>query len=197
MTLNISSKQKDVIAAFTIGEISSWLVIIISKNLVQKLPLWWLLPIVFPVLCAGGMVAALLFKEKLLILYQFAKFFLVGGMNTLVDLGILNLLIFVSEISSGLWYSVFKGFSFLVATINSYLWNKLWTFKTGKGTFSQFLVVSFIGLLINVGIASLVVNSIGIQFGLSAAAWASIGALAGSVVGLIWNFLGYKFIVFK
>jgi len=193
----MTTVKKDIIASLIIGEICAWLMLVISKIFIQNFRLWWLLPIVFPVLCAGGMVAALLFKEKLLILYQFAKFFLVGGMNTLVDLGILNLLIFVSEISSGLWYSVFKGFSFLVATINSYLWNKLWTFKTGKGTFSQFLVVSFIGLLINVGIASLVVNSIGIQFGLSAAAWASIGALAGSVVGLIWNFLGYKFIVFK
>jgi len=193
----MTTVKKDIIASLIIGEICAWLMLVISKNFIQNFRLWWLLPIVFPVLCAGGMVAALLFKEKLLILYQFAKFFLVGGMNTLVDLGILNLLIFVSEISSGLWYSVFKGFSFLVPTINSYLWNKLWTFKTGKGTFSQFLVVSFIGLLINVGIASLVVNSIGIQFGLSAAAWASIGALAGSVVGLIWNFLGYKFIVFK
>ena len=193
----MTTVKKDIIASLIIGEICAWLMLVISKNFIQNFRLWWLLPIVFPVLCAGGMVAALLFKEKLLILYQFAKFFLVGGMNTLVDLGILNLLIFVSEISSGLWYSVFKGFSFLVATINSYLWNKLWTFKTGKGAFSQFLVVSFIGLLINVGIASLVVNSIGIQFGLSAAAWASIGALAGSVVGLIWNFLGYKFIVFK
>ena len=194
---NISSKQKDVIAALAIGEICAWLMLAISKNLVQSFRLWWLLPIAFPILCAGGMIIALFFEKKLAILYQFAKFFLVGGMNTLVDLGILNLLIFTSEISSGLWYSVFKGFSFLVATTNSYFWNKLWTFKTGKGAFSQFLVVSVIGFIINVGVASLLVNSIGPQAGLTIKAWANVGALAGSVMGLIWNFLGYKFIVFK
>ncbi|MDP3093351.1 MAG: GtrA family protein [bacterium] len=197
MTLNISSKKKDLIASLAIGEISAWLALAISKNLVQDFKFWWLLPITFPILCGGGMIVALLFKEKLLTLYQFAKFFLVGGMNTLVDLGILNLLILAAGISSGLWYSVFKGVSFLIATTNSYFWNKLWTFGSGKGKFHQFLVISVIGFFINVGAASFIVNLIGPQAGLTVKTWANVGALMGSAAGLIWNFLGYKFIVFK
>ena len=62
------------------------------------------------------------------IFYQFSKFFLVGGMNVLIDLGILSLLIVLFKIDKGLWYSAFKGFSFLLAAVNSYFWNKLWTF---------------------------------------------------------------------
>jgi putative flippase GtrA len=189
--------RKDLIAALVIGEICSWLMLFIAKNLVKSLPGWWLLPIVFPILCALGMLVALLFEKRLAILYQFAKFFLVGGMNTLVDLGILNLLIFFSGISSGLVYSLFKGTSFLVATTNSYVWNKLWTFNSTKGKFSQFLVVSTIGFVINVGIASLVVNLVGPQFNLAAKTWANVGAIMGSVIGLLWNFVGYKFVVFK
>lgn len=27
--------------------------------------------------------------------------------------------------------------------------------------------------------------------------WINIGALSGTAVGLIWNFIGYRFIVFK
>jgi putative flippase GtrA len=189
--------RKDLIAALVIGEICSWLMLFIAKNLVKSLPGWWLLPIVFPILCALGMLVALLFEKRLAILYQFAKFFLVGGMNTLVDLGILNLLIFFSGISSGLVYSLFKGTSFLVATTNSYIWNKLWTFNSTKGKFSQFLVVSAIGFVINVGIASLVVNLVGPQFNLAAKTWANVGAIMGSVIGLLWNFVGYKFVVFK
>jgi putative flippase GtrA len=197
--------RKDLIAALVIGEICSWLMLFIAKNLVKSLPGWWLLPIVFPILCALGMLVALLFEKRLAILYQFAKFFLVGGMNTLVDLGILNLLIFFSGISSGLVYSLFKGTSFLVATTNSYVWNKLWTFAPqrrirrggGSAEFGQFLVVSAIGFVINVGIASLVVNLVGPQFNLTAKTWANVGAIMGSVIGLLWNFVGYKFVVFK
>ena len=133
----------------------------------------------------------------MIIVRQFAKFFLIGAMNTLIDLGILNLLILVSGISSGLWYSVFKGISFLVATTNSYFWNKLWTFGSDKNKFHQFLVISVIGFFINVGTASFLVNLIGPQAGLTVKVWANVGALTGSVIGLMRNFLGYKFIVFK
>ena len=144
------------------------------------------------------------------VFYQFSKFFLVGVMNVLIDLGILSLLIVLFKMDKGLWNSVFKGFSFLLAAVNSYFWNrnwtfsertdfwnKLWTFGTEKGKFYQFLNVSLIGLLINVGTASLIVNLISIPFGLTANAWAIIGALGGSLAGLILNFLGYKLIVFK
>ena len=139
------------------------------------------------------------------IFYQFSKFFLVGGMNVLIDLGILSLLIVLFKIDKGLWYSAFKGFSFLLAAVNSYFWNKLWTFAPqrrirrggGSAGFGQFLTVSLIGLLINVGTASLIVNLISIPFGLTAGAWAIIGALGGSLASLTLNFLGYKFIVFK
>ena len=66
---------------------------------------------------------------------------------------------------------------------------------------SQFVAVSVIGALINVGVATAVVELI--KPGLISALpltdelWGSIGALCGTAIGLIWNFLGYKFIVFK
>jgi putative flippase GtrA len=48
-----------------------------------------------------------------------------------------------------------------------------------------------------VAVASLVVNSIGIKFGLTPLLWANVGKIAGIAVASIWNFLGYKFVVFK
>ncbi len=189
--------KKDILGAIIIGEISAWLALAIFKNLSDKLPTWWLLPLALPILCAVAMAVAIFLKNRLAILYQFAKFFLVGIFNTLVDLGILNLLIAGTSTSSGIVYTAFKGISFLIASINSYFWNKLWTFNAAKGSFSQFLAVSAIGFLINVGIASAIVNLIGPQFGLPVNTWANVGALTGSMIGLIWNFAGYKFIVFK
>ena len=143
---------------------------------------------------------------KNLVLYlQAGKFVLVGILNTLIDFGVLNLLMFATGIASGLWFSVFKGISFLAAVINSYILNRIWTFKgvgqENKGKeFLQFFVVSCVGFSINVGIASLVVNVIAghfIFFGFSPKIWANVGALAATGCSMVWNFIGYKFFVFK
>ena len=136
------------------------------------------------------------------IIKQAIKFILVGGLNTLIDLGILNVLIFITGIASGLGYSVFKGIYFTAAVINSYFLNKFWTFKAegakkGKKEFTQFFIVSLIGFGINVGVASFVVNIIGSQFGTGDKLWANVGAICATFAAMIWNFLGYKFIVFK
>ena len=59
-----------------------------------------------------------------------------------------------------------------------------------------FFAVSIVGFIINIIVASSV-------FALSAAAnytagqWGLVAAAAGSVTGLAWNFIGYKFFVFK
>jgi len=136
---------------------------------------------------------------SLLIVRQAVKFILVGILNTFVDLGVLNLLIFTTGIASGFGYSVFKGVSFTVAVVNSYILNKFWTFKT-TGSFGKFFIVSLIGFGVNVGVASVVVNIIGNQllsFGVSEKIWANVGAIAATFCAMIWNFIGYKFMVFK
>ena len=136
-----------------------------------------------------------------LILRQITKFTIVGGLNTFLDFAVLNFLIASSGIVSGAGFSFSKGISFIVATINSYFWNRHWTFESRNREeglqFIQFLVISTIGLFINVGIASVIVNKIGPLGGISPTLWANIGALTATAASLIWNFLGYKFIVFR
>jgi putative flippase GtrA len=150
------------------------------------------------------------------LIWQLAKYVVVGGMNTLVDLGILTLVILVSKnfgilaedlLYSGIltitFYSIYKGLSFILANINSFFWNKYWTFsqkdpnQKSPAQFAQFFVVSLLGLFINVVIASLVFRSAVPLAGLNADQWGLVGAAAGSLTGMVWNFLGYKFIVFE
>ena len=66
-----------------------------------------------------------------------------------------------------------------------------------KKEFGKFFLVSLGGFIINVTVASLVVNLIQPQFGLSETIWANIGGIVAALVTVIWNFLGYKFLVFK
>ncbi len=135
------------------------------------------------------------------ILFQLLSFAIVGAINTAIDFFVLNLLMWITGMASGVEYSIFKSISFLVAVTNSYFMNKYWTFgnheKSTRKELVQFFAVSVIGLFINVGGASLVINLYPTSSGLSLPVIGNIGALAGTLLGLVWNFIGYKLIVFR
>lgn len=202
-------KRSDLLVALVIGEVCAWLMVLIGGNLALEnpamasaLPFMKYLPFVFPILCALGLAVAGVLSKIIPVIYQVAKFVLVGGLNFLIDMGILNFLVFYTGIAAGLAQSGFKGVSFFAAVINSYFWNKFWTFKressesVGK-EFLQFIIVSVIGFGINLGVNYVAVNMITPLGGIQEKTWAQVGALAAAVVALFWNFIGYKFLVFE
>jgi len=132
---------------------------------------------------------------------QFIKFFLVGVLNTGIDFGVLNLLMFSTRITSGFYYSIFKAISFTCGVINSYIWNKRWTFQKGKSfekkEFSKFFTINLIALGVNIGMASVLVNLVGPIGRISLYAWANISALAAAGFTTLINFFGYKYLVFR
>lgn len=139
------------------------------------------------------------------LIQQFAKFFLIGIMNTLLDLLILNIETILTGAKSGYPFAIQKGVSFLVAVCFSYFMNKYWAFqdkdkeKQAK-KFSQFLFVSLIGMGINMTAATVAVTYVQPLIHINALTpqlWVTIGGLCGSAAGLLWNFVGYKFWVFK
>ncbi|MBU4204564.1 GtrA family protein [Patescibacteria group bacterium] len=203
-------KKSDIISPIVIGEMIAIISIILLKYspvFNSNLPSFIIsqtkfFPIIFPFLTLLGVFIASFIGKKIPIFFQFAKFVLVGASNTFVDLGILNILMLVSGIYVSIIYSFFKAFSFICSIVNSYLWNKFWTFekketKIGIREFGKFFTVAGIGFFINVSIASLIVNIVGPQFGLSKEIWANVGAFIAILCVFMWNFLGYKFIVFK
>lgn len=207
-----AGRNKDLIISAIIGLVCAILIMPILKNLDLKVPYMLSLIVILPLLSVIGMWTAYLLANFVKVVYQLAKFILVGALNTLIDWGILNLLMFLTSVVAGSQFLMFKGFSFLAATTNSYFWNKFWTFKKADASvdgcgqmkkenagseFAQFLIVSVIGFGLNLGVAHLIVNVLGAQWGLSPALWANFGALCGTLLGLVWNFLGYKLIVFK
>lgn len=204
--------KSDIFASLVIGEIVAWLLWAIIKNLGFSLSFVWLLPVVLPFLCLVGLYVAYLIGKKISIIYQIAKFVLVGGFNTLVDWGVLAAMIFIFRqyfltepqdvLLLGLaYYSFYKAISFVVAATNGYFWNKFWTFKRettesmGK-EFMQYFVITAIGFLINVGIASAIFKFITPPGGLNFDQWGIVAAVFATAISMIWNFLGYKFVVF-
>jgi putative flippase GtrA len=140
---------------------------------------------------------------------QFLKFIFVGILNTVVDLGVLNLLMSLFGSPEKEHYFIFfKALSFIVAVSFSYFCNKYFVFndkerRTTKAGFRKeggiFFVVSMVGLVLNVSISSffffLLVKVYGSQTPLYLLASGS--ALLGSAAALSWNFFGYKRWVFK
>ena len=136
---------------------------------------------------------------------QFSKFVVIGFMNTAIDFAVLNLLMWQTGIYKGQWIILLNAIAVAVAVINSYIWNKLWTFRAKEADepgevakeFSQFIMVTLVGVAINSSIVFGVTTFIPPFFGLSPELWANLAKAAATGFSLIWNFIGYKFIVFK
>lgn len=155
----------------------------------------------------GIVIGYWLGKNIGLFLFQFAKFGAIGAANFAIDLGILSLLIFLffpqADFIPSAIYALFKAVSFTLANINSYLWNKYWSFQDQEsskimGEFFSFVSVSVVGLVINVIVAASFNHWHEVLAPqMEAGSWAVISAAAGAVAVLLWNFIGYKFFVFK
>lgn len=99
---------------------------------------------------------------------QFIKFALVGVTNTVVDWIVFYLLV-NSMLSNQ--HSLAKAISFVIAVLNSYLWNTVWTFKKEYQTvdtpkaavFTKFVVVSVIGWGVNVYVFNLASTQLTLQ----------------------------------
>ena len=163
----------------------------------------FLLPIAIPVLFAVGIWLGGFLSRWLAIMRQFSKFAAVGFSNTAIDFGILNLLSMATGVTAGLQIGGVNVPGFVASVLNSYFWNQNWVFKgreSGEGVlhdFPKFLAVSVTGLLINSGIIILGTNFSGILGDFSAVTVLNISKVVATGVVLMWNFIGYKFLVFR
>ena len=132
---------------------------------------------------------------------QFVKFGVVGVANTVVDWIVfyilLNTIVTLEPAA--------KAIAFLVAMLNSYIWNTIWTFRkeyksasTQKGAktviFSKFAIVSGLGWGLNVAVFSLVLTRVNYQlFGNEEL----LALVAASAAATLWNFFANKFWTYK
>jgi putative flippase GtrA len=85
---------------------------------------------------------------------RFSKFSVVGAVNAVVDIGVLNLLLFLGPTRDPTTIVLYNAVALVLANLNSYVWNSLWTFK-GRAAFDSYQTMAFLGqALINIGISS-------------------------------------------
>ncbi len=152
------------------------------------------------------------------IVRQFAKFCIVGGSSFLIDAGLHRMLMFnlhsgtdTVAVAMGRWVAGYTGgepydvgfasakvVTASFAILNSFIWNRRWTFGIrGKDERTQqlarFLVVSLIGLLLNVVVSSAV--NAGLPHGLHKK-W-TIATIVAAAVVAVWNFSGQRLWAFR
>jgi putative flippase GtrA len=138
-------------------------------------------------------------------LARFLKFCVVGVSGTVIDFGLLNLLVRIA----GFPELVANTCSFSTAAINNFTWNRLWIYPETRGEpfrkqFMQFVVVSVAGWTLNSSILYAGHHWLLGEAGLLAAPAAALAALAGVThfslalngakaiatgVVLFWNFI--------
>lgn len=120
---------------------------------------------------------------------QFIKFCLIGAMSFLIDAGIYLVLTRFLAV----YYLLAKIISFILAAINSYFFNRSWTFRSKnpriKQEFIKFLIVATIGLGLNSLIMFLTVS------------WLKLNDILGLIIAtfivMFWNFTANKIWTFK
>jgi len=129
---------------------------------------------------------------------QIIRYALVGVLNTVIDLGVLNLLVQILG-----WNLIAANtVAASLAIINSYLWNKYWTFANRDGghirQLSLFVIINLIWVLLSdmlVHFGTLVLQTWFANWQY----WWQYNLAKCVVVGIIMalNFITYKWLVFN
>jgi len=125
---------------------------------------------------------------------QFLKFSMVGGVGFVVDAGTFHIM--TAHLGGGLVSSRFVS-SLVFGMTATFLLNNFVTFR-GQGSGSlfarylKFAAANIIGNLLNVATHAVLVQNLDLFHRIPL-----LGVVAGTVVGLIFNFTGSKYFVFR
>ncbi|WP_117168956.1 GtrA family protein [Paraliobacillus sediminis] len=87
--------------------------------------------------------------------WQALQFSTIGISNAVVDISLLNILLWIWPTTDSQFLLIFNTFAYTCAIINSYIWNTKYTFSHrayfNKKELGWFIIQAFIALLINNG----------------------------------------------
>lgn len=121
-------------------------------------------------------------------LIKLIRFSIVGVGNTLI-----NWSIFLILNAFGVYYILSNIIAYIIATINSYIWNSLWVFKYRQGldinTSVKFFILNLVGLTVNTTIMYILVDILNFN--------KFIALVIASIFVVIMNYTINKLWVFK
>jgi putative flippase GtrA len=133
---------------------------------------------------------------------RFLRFSFVGVTGTIVDFGVMNLLILAFHVPL-IWA---QAVSFTIAVFNNFLWNRFWTYpdsrtKKAQKQLLQFFLINLVGILIRTPLIAWLNNRIlrllepiNLALPIEDFVLSQNLALAGSIVIILfWNFFANRY----
>ena len=85
---------------------------------------------------------------------RFSKFSAVGLSNAVVDIGVLNLFLWLQPTRDPMLLVLFNGVALVLANTNSYVWNSLWTFRERADPGPRQTVLFALQALVNIAVSN-------------------------------------------
>ena len=134
------------------------------------------------------------------LLTRFLRFGLVGTLNTIVDILVLNILLWIYPTSDTWQILAFNSLACSVGACNSFFWNKIWTFQYREPVTTQ-LVLRFAGVSLVSMLGNNIILWILLQLLPSTLASAGLGAtllkIAVAATMMFLSFAGQLALVFE
>lgn len=192
--------KKDYVLAVVAGIVTAFFLLPVLKNISLNIP-YLLIFIAIPLSWFFLIFFSSLLSGYFSFLPQLAKFLITGFLNTSIDFGILNFLSLELGVYSGAKILGINPVSFIFAAINSFFWNKYWTFnKTERPETKEileFATVVITAVLINTGIMFFASKILINYVSLPEAKILNLVKLFATIISLLWNFIGMKIFVFR
>ena len=123
-------------------------------------------------------------------LVQVVRFLAVGVLNTLVDAGLY--LALTRWMGLGELQALAKAISYGAGIVNSYYWNRTWTFRSQAGGLRRFAI------FVTANVAALALNAGAMHVGLSVLGLPeAVAFMAAAGATFVWNFCASRFVVFR
>lgn len=197
-------KITDIIFALISGRILGFLIGDFLREWGIDIGLYWALLIwlVLPIVSLACLWLAYKIGKKMLFVFQGAKFFLVGAVATVFDLKIFEFLLWLFSLHIPFSTLIAKSASFIISTFFKYWGNKHWAFQKHEKEeiykeIIQFFSITLMGLIIDVISFYYFAKIMGPQFNFPDAILVKLSVIFAALIAALWNFLGYKFFVFK
>lgn len=132
---------------------------------------------------------------------RFSKFSVVGLINAVVDLAVLNLLLFVYPTEKPWQFVLYNFVALVLANINSYTLNSLWTFRgqahPGLKQGGLFALQALVGVGVSSALFWLLINYTLNRTGLSPVVAGNVAKVISTVITSTLSYFVQRHIIFR
>jgi putative flippase GtrA len=132
---------------------------------------------------------------------RFSKFSLVGLSNAAVDIGVLNMFLWLQPTREPGLLFLFNGIALVLANANSYLWNTMWTFRgqsnPGPRQTTLFIVQAIANITVSNGIFFALIRPLLTDTDIPAYLVGNVAKVISIVVASTMSFFLMRYLVFS